>query len=141
MKGKITKKYLDDLTYEIVGAVIEVHKAMRRGLLENVYHLCMIEELKDRKINFSTEMKIPVSYKNKELNVDFRCDLFIENCMVVELKATNEMHPVFEAQLLTYMNLLKAPKGILINFNCSNIFNEGQKTFVNDYFKKLPSSL
>lgn len=114
---------------------------MGRGLLENVYHHCMIEELKDRKINFSTEMKIPVLYKNKQLNVDFRCDLFIENCMVVELKATNEMHPVFEAQLLTYMNLLKAPKGILINFNCANIFNEGQKTFVNDVFKKLPAYL
>lgn len=86
-------------------------------------------------------MKIPVLYKNKQLNVDFRCDLFIENCMVVELKATNEMHPVFEAQLLTYMNLLKAPKGVLINFNCTNIFKEGQKTFVNDLFKKLPENL
>ncbi len=138
---KISKKYLDDLTYEVVGAAIEVHKTMGRGLLENVYHHCMIEELKDRKINFSTEMKIPVLYKNKQLNVDFRCDLFIENCMVVELKATNEMHPVFEAQLLTYMNLLKAPKGVLINFNCTNIFKEGQKTFVNDLFKKLPENL
>lgn len=114
---------------------------MGRGLLESVYHKCMIEELSYRKINFSTELKIPIHYKNKELDVDFRCDLFVESCLVVELKATNEMHPVFEAQLLTYMNLLKAPKGILINFNCSNIFAEGQKTFVNEHFKNLPSSL
>ncbi|MCC6372607.1 MAG: GxxExxY protein [Bacteroidia bacterium] len=139
MKEQFSKKYLDELTYEIVGAAIEVHKSMGGGLLESLYHQCMKEELKIRKINFSSELKIPVLYKGKELNVDFRCDLFVENCLIVELKAVNEMHPLFEAQLLTYMKLLKAPKGILINFNCTNIFSEGQKTFVNDYFRKLPS--
>lgn len=133
----ITKKYLDDLTYEIIGASIEVHKFMGRGLLESVYHQCLKEELLHRKINFQTEMKIPVDYKGKTLDIDFRCDLFVENCIVVELKAVNEMNPVYEAQLITYMKLLKCPKGILINFNCSNIFNEGQKTFVNEYFSKL----
>ncbi len=136
----ITQKYLDDLTYEVVGAAIEVHKIMGRGLLESVYHQCMIEELKHRKINFLTELKIPIIYKEKELNIDFRCDLFIENCIVVELKAVQEMNVVFEAQLLTYMKLLKAPKGILLNFNCSNIFKEGQKTYINDIFKQLNKS-
>lgn len=85
-------------------------------------------------------MTIPVIYKTKELAIDFRCDLFIENCLVVELKAVHGMSNVFEAQLLTYMKLLKAPKGILINFNCSNIFKEGQKTYVNDHFKLLPKN-
>jgi len=94
-------------------------------------------EFVSRKLNFETELKIPVSNKGKELNIDFRCDLFVENCLVIELKAVNDMHPVFEPQLLTYMKLLKAPKGVLINFNCSNIFKEGQKTFVNEYFKSL----
>ena len=74
------------------------------------------------------------------MNVDFRCDFFIENCLVVELKSVNEMSSIFEAQLLTYMKLLKSPKGILINFNCFNIFKEGQKTFVNEYFKLLPKN-
>jgi GxxExxY protein len=134
----ITQKYLDELTYEVVGAAIEIHKEMGRGLLESVYHQCMIEEMKHRKINFCTEFKVPVSYKQKELQIDFRCDLFIENCLVVELKAVNEMNPIFEAQLLTYMKLLKAPKGILINFNCNHIFKQGQTTFVNEYFKNLP---
>jgi GxxExxY protein len=101
----------------------------------------MEEELRHRKINFYTEFKIPVVYKTKTLEMDFRCDLFVENCLVVELKAVNELVSVFDAQLLTYMNLLKAPKGILINFNCSNIFGEGQKTLVNEYFKKLPDKL
>ena len=82
-------------------------------------------------------MKIPVDYKGKLLDIDFRCDLFVENCIIVELKAVNEMNAIFEAQLLTYMKLLKCPKGVLINFNSSNIFNDGQKTFVNEYFTKL----
>jgi len=134
----ITQKYLDELTYEIIGSAIEVHKAMGPGLLENIYHLCLIEELSHRKINFSTELKVPVLYKNKELKIDFRCDLFIENCIVAELKSVSTINPIHEAQLLTYMKLLKSPKGILINFNCFNIFKEGQKTFVNEYFKQLP---
>ena len=135
--NNITQKYLDEITYEVVGAAIEVHKIMGRGLLESVYHQCMIEELIHRKINFLTELKIPVVYKDKELNIDFRCDLYVENCFVVELKAVQEMNVVYEAQLLTYMKLLKAPKGILINFNCSNIFKEGQKTYVNEIFSQL----
>lgn len=134
----LTKKYLDELTYQVIGSAIEVQKAMGRGLLESVYHECMKEELSHRKIDFQTELKIPVFYKEKSLDLNFRCDLFIENCLVVELKATNENHSIFEAQLLNYMRLLKAPKGILINFNSSNIFSEGQQTFVNEYFKHLP---
>ncbi len=134
----ITQKYLDELSYNIIGASIEVHKTIGKGLLENVYHQCLKEELTHRNINFFTELKVPLIYKNKELNVDLRCDLFIENCLVVELKAVSEISPLHEAQLLTYMKLLKAPKGIIINFNCHNIFKEGQKTFVNEFFKLLP---
>ncbi|ROI06971.1 MULTISPECIES: GxxExxY protein [unclassified Chryseobacterium] len=134
----MTKKYLDELTYEIIGGAIEVHKIMGMGLLESVYHECLKQELLYRNINFCTEMKIPVVYKGKVLNVDFRCDLFVEDSIVVELKSVQEMIPIYEAQLLTYMKLLKCPKGILINFNCSNIFKEGQKTFVNEYFRTLP---
>lgn len=133
----ITQKYLDELTYDVIGSAIEVHKIMGRGLLESVYYQCLKEELALRTINFSTEMKVPLIYKAKELKIDFRCDLFIENCLVVELKSVIQPNPIFEAQLLTYMKLLKAPKGILINFNCFNIFKDGQKTFVNEYFKNL----
>ena len=134
----VTQKHLDELTYQVIGSAIEVHKIMGRGLLENIYHHCLIEELNSRKINFSTEMKIPVLYKDKELKIDFKCDLFIENCLVVELKAVTEINPVHKAQLLTYMKLLQSPKGILINFNCFNIFKEGQITLINEYFNKLP---
>ena len=134
----ITQKYLDELTYEVIGAAIEVHKIVGRGLLESVYHQCLKEELSQRKLNFFTEMRVPILYKEKELVTDFRCDLFVENCLVVELKAVSEINSIHQAQLLTYMKLLKAPKGIIINFNCFNIFKEGQQTFVNEYFKLLP---
>jgi GxxExxY protein len=134
----ITQKYLDELTYEVIGASIEVHKTIGKGLLESVYHQCLKEELSYRKLNFFTEMKVPIIYKGKELNTDLRCDLFVENCFVVELKSVSEINAMHQAQLLTYMKLLKAPKGIIINFNCFNIFKDGQKTFVNEYFSLLP---
>ena len=136
----ITKRYLDELTYEIIGGAIEVQKVLGRGLLESVYHQCLKEELLYRKINFLTEMRVPVTYRNKLLDLNLRCDLLVEKCVVVELKSVNEMNSVFDAQLLTYMKLLKCPKGILINFNSSNIFEEGQKTLVNEYFSTLPNS-
>ncbi len=136
--NNITEKKINELSFEIIGAAIEVHKFVGRGLLESVYHKCMMEELSHRKINFLTEMKVPLIYKEKELNLDFRCDLYVENCLVVELKSVSEMNKIHEAQLMTYMKLLKSPKGILINFNCYNIFKDGQKTFVNEYFRHLP---
>ena len=132
-----TKKQLDELTYEIVGSAIEVHKELGPGLLESIYHTCIKKELCLRGINFKSELSVPLLYKNEPLETELRCDLLIENQIVVELKAVETILPIFEAQLLTYMKLLKAPKGILINFNVKNIFHEGQKTFVNDYFKLL----
>jgi GxxExxY protein len=79
----MTQKYLDDLTYEIIGAAIEVHKIMGRGLLESAYHFCLKEELSLRNINFESELKVPLVYKEKTLEADFRCDLYIENDIVV----------------------------------------------------------
>jgi GxxExxY protein len=134
----VTQKYINELSFKIIGAAIEVHKIMGRGLVESVYHQCLKEELRLRNINFVSELKVFANYKGNNLECDFRCDLLIENLIVVELKAVAEMHPIFEAKLLTYMKLLKSPKGILINFNSYNIFKEGQKTFVNEYFKALP---
>jgi len=133
----ITRKYLDDMTYKIIGAAIEVHKVLGPGLLESVYHKCLKEELKLREINFESEKIVPVNYKGVIAITDLRCDFLIENCIVIELKAAESMLPIHEAQLLTYMKLLKIPKGILINFNCSNIFKDGQKTLVNQHFNEL----
>ena len=135
---KMTKKYLNELTYQIIGSAIEVHKELGPGLLESVYHRCLKQELFLRNIKFRSEQVVPISYKGIELDAELRCDLIVEDAIVVELKSADAIAPVFEAQLLTYMNLLHKPKGIIINFNCVNIFKEGQKTFVNELFRSLP---
>ena len=133
----MNKENLDKLSFDIIGAAIEVHKFLGKGLLESVYHECMKEELRFRKLNFETEKNIPITYREKKLSSNFRCDLLVENCVVVELKSVVGAHPIFESQVMTYMNLLKVPKGILINFNSNNIFKEGQKTFVNEIYRNL----
>jgi GxxExxY protein len=136
--GPLNKEFIDKVSYEVIGAAISVHKKMGRGLLESVYHECMKMELRNRDLQFHTELTIPAYYEEKKLSVKFRCDLFVESCVVVELKAVSYLVKEFEAKLLNHMRLLEAPKGVLINFNCSNIFREGQKTFVNDFYSRLP---
>ena len=136
----LTKKFLDQLTYNVIGAAIEVHKSIGAGLIKSVYHECLKYELSLRNINFQTELIVPVHFKDLILETDLRCDLYIENSLVVELKAVSSIAPIHEAQLLTYMKLLKAPKGILINFNCVNLYKDGQKTFVNEFFRNLPEA-
>jgi GxxExxY protein len=133
----ITREYLKDLTYKINGAAIEVHKELGPGLLESVYHKCMKTELALRGISFASELKVPINFKGNELETEYRCDLLIEDCIVVELKAKNKLPPIDQAQILTYMKLLKKPKGILYNFHSINLYREGQKTFVNEYFSAL----
>lgn len=134
----MTKKYLNELTYNVLGAAIEVHKELGPGLLESIYQRCLEHELYLRGINFISQMNIPITYKQKTFNADLRCDLIIEDCLVTELKSVESVLPIHAAQLMTHMKLLKFPKGILINFNSVNIFREGQKTYVNEIFRSLP---
>ena len=136
---KITKEYLNSLTYEINSAAIEVHKQLGPGLLEKIYHKCLTHELKIRNINFQSEFSIDFNYKGSNVGVYLRCDFVIEDVIIVELKAHESIVPVHLAQLLTYMKLLKKPKGIIYNFNVYNLISEGQKTFVNNYFRDIPS--
>ena len=133
----ITKSYLKDLIYKVNGAAIEVHKALGPGLLESVYHKCLKHELSLRKISFQSELVIPVNYKGLELEAELRCDLFIENILPVELKATDGIHPIHEAQLMTYMKLLEVPEGVLYNFNVVNLYEDGQRTYVNELYRNL----
>jgi GxxExxY protein len=133
----VTKSQLKDLVYQVNGAAIEVHKRLGPGLLETVYHQCLLKELELRNINYVSEHTIPINYKGYQLESKLRCDILVENILVVELKAVVEINPIFEAQLLTYMNLLEKPIGLLINFNVKNIYYEGQQTFVNQTYKAL----
>jgi GxxExxY protein len=135
---RLTKNYLTSLTFDIIGAAIEVHKEMGPGLLEKVYEVCMIQELTLRGIKVKSQETVPIIYKGVALDGELRYDLLVEDCIVVELKAVLQMLPIFDAQTMSYAKLLKVPKAILINFTCSHIFKDGQKTFVNEIFRDLP---
>ena len=91
-----------------------------------------------RNLNFQTQRKVPVNYKGTDLIVELRFDVLVEDLIIVELKSVEGMLPVHDAILLSYMRMLQKPKGILINFNCINIFQFGQKTLVNEYYATLP---
>lgn len=134
----MTKKDINQLAYDVLGAIIEVHKVLGPGLLESVYHRCLEKEFTLRNIDYLSEYKIPYNYKGEKLNIDLRCDFLIENSIVLELKSVESILPVHKAQLLTYMKLLNVPKGLLINFNVENIYHEGQQSFVNEIFRELP---
>lgn len=133
----MTKTYLKDLIYQVNGCAIEVHKHLGPGLLESVYHTCLKKELTIRGLEFQTELTIPVYYKGLELETGLRFDLLVEKSLVVELKAIEKVLPIHEAQILTYMNLLEIPIGLMINFNVTHIFKEGQKTYVNERYRYL----
>jgi GxxExxY protein len=137
MKNIASRKFVDGLEYEVTGACIEVHKSLGPGLLECVYHRCLERELQLRKISFVSEQKLDVNYKGINVGTALRIDLLVEDQLVVELKSVETIHPIHEAQLLTYMSLLKVPKGLLINFNCTNIVYDGKKAFVNKYYNDL----
>lgn len=135
---KITKAYLNDLTYTVIGAAIEVHKEFGPGLLERVYERCLKYELEQQGIEVKSQCYFPVLYKGENLDAGLKVDLLVENELIVELKVVEYLIPLFNAQLLTYMKLLKKPKGLLINFNSTNIAHNGQHTLVNDFFAQLP---
>jgi len=134
----ITQKEINDITYEIIGCAIDVHKELGPGLLESIYEKCLTHLLLKNGLKVSQQQKVPIHFQGLELDCDLRFDLLVENLIVVELKTVETLLPVHEAQLLTYLKLLEKPKGVLINFNCVNIYKEGQKTFVTKQFKELP---
>ncbi len=117
----ITQKYVNDLSYKIVGCAIEVHKELGPGLLEIAYERAMKYELKSKNLKFESQVQVPVLYKGNQLDCRFRLDLIVEELVIVELKSVKTMIPLFQAQLMTYLKLLKKPKGLLINFECDNI--------------------
>ncbi len=132
-----TKTELKDLLYRVNAAAIEVHKYLGPGLLESVYHRCLKHELNLRGIRFVSELQVPVQFKGESLEANLRCDFFIEGILIVEMKAIDLLLPIQDAQLLTYMKLLRVPEGVLYNFNVANLYFEGQKTLVNEYYRQL----
>jgi GxxExxY protein len=136
---KITKKYINDISYKVVGCAIEVHKQLGPGLLESVYETCFLEELTDQGFYVKRQVQVPINYKGKDLGSTLVLDLLINDLIIVEIKAVEIMIPVFKAQLLSYLKLTGKPKGLLINFHCENIIDH-LVPLVTDEFAKLPES-
>ena len=132
----MTKSEVTSLSYKIVGCAIEVHKQLGPGLLESVYEKCLKHELKLNGFKVIDQVRVPVNYKEISLETDLRLDLLVNDVVVVELKAVENVLPVHEAQLLTYMKLMEKPQGLLINFFTDNI-TKTMKPFVNEFFAEL----
>ncbi len=133
---KITKKEVTKLSYKIVGCAINVHKELGPGLLESVYERCLKHELELQGLKVNQQVKVPIEYKGLELDADLRLDLLVNDTIIIEIKTVENLLPVHEAQLLTYMKLLEKPQGLLINFYTDNI-TKSMKPFVNEFFKNL----
>ncbi len=105
------------LSEQIIGAAIEVHRELGPGLLESAYQACLAHELALRGILFVSQLDLPLTYKGVQLDVGYRIDLLVDDKVIVELKAVEKVLPIHEAQLLTYLRLLRKPVGLLLNFS------------------------
>ena len=105
------------LTHEVIGRAIAVHREMGPGLLENVYEECLAYELKDANLRFYRQRPVSLRYKGVELKSELKLDLLIEDKLILELKSVQELVPLFDAQVLTYLKLTNISVGLLINFN------------------------
>ena len=119
----------NDLTHAVIGMAIEVHRELGPGLLESAYEECLAYELTQSSLKFLRQHPVPIKYKGLELDCGYRLDLLIQDELVIELKSVDELLPVFDAQVLTYMKLSEKRLGPLINFNVPMV-KMGIKRFV-----------
>ena len=123
---------LNQLTEQIVGAAIEVHRQTGPGLMESVYEECLCYELSQLGLNFQRQVRLPIAYKGIKLDCGFKMDLLVEDAIVLELKTVDQLLPVHSAQLLTYLKLSGKKVGLLINFN-ESVLTKGLKRLVNQF--------
>lgn len=117
MSGMMNKEDKDFITGQILDACIEVHRHLGPGLLESTYEICLMKEFEIRGISAERQVKLPVSYKEMELEQDYRIDVFVEKEFIIELKSVESILPIHKAQLITYLKLSNKRVGFLINFN------------------------
>ena len=129
MKNDSKISELNKITQKIIGCAIDVHKILGPGLLESAYEECLSFELKNQGLLVERQKGVPVIYKDIALNYGYRIDILVENEVIVELKTVEELHPVHEAQILTYMKFADKKLGLLINFNVK-ILRDGIKRYI-----------
>jgi GxxExxY protein len=120
----------NELSRQVIGAAIEVHRCLGPGLLESAYQTCLCRELSVRGIAFEKQVPVPISYKGVEIDAAYRIDILVEGLVVVELKAVECIEPIHEAQLMTYLRLTDRWLGLLLNFNVT-VLKNGIKRLVN----------
>jgi len=123
---------INDVPETIIGAAICVHRELGPGLLESAYEACLAFELSERKLKIERQKALPVVYRRVQLDCGYRIDLLVEDQVVVELKAVENLEPIHEAQLLSYLKLSKCKVGLLINFNVK-ILRKGIRRLVNKF--------
>jgi len=122
---------INDLTSEVIGAAIEVHKHLGPGLLESAYEECVCHELGLRKITFERQKQLPISYKQVKLDFSYRLDVVVEGEIILELKSCEKIEDIYKAQLLTYLRLSGLKVGLILNFNVP-IMKQGIVRVVNN---------
>ncbi len=121
---------INDLTGQIIGSAIEVHKALGPGLLESVYEECLSHEFDLRKFHYKRQYPITVEYKGVQLDCGYRIDFLVEDLVILELKSVDSLDPIHEAQILTYLKLTGLKVGLLINLNVP-LLRDGIKRLIN----------
>ena len=123
---------LNKLTEKIIGAAMEVHRALGPGLLESAYEACLVAELSELGLVVEQQKPLPVVYRGARLDCGYRLDLVIENQVIVEVKAVEQVVPIHEAQLISYLRLTGCKVGLLVNFNVLRL-KDGIRRLVNDF--------
>jgi GxxExxY protein len=133
----MTKTQITQLSYDIIGCAIKVHKELGPGLLESVYEMCLAYELKEKGFIVNQQISTKINYGKIEIETPLKIDLLVNDTVIIEIKTVESLLPVHQAQLMTYMKILRKPQGLLINFYTDNI-SKSMIPLVNEYFTKLP---
>lgn len=141
-QGGTEKRRWEGFTEAIIGACIEVHRHLGPGLLESAYEHCLAHELGLRGLRFQRQLAVPLHYKGLALDCGYRLDILVESRVLLELKTLERLLPVHEAQLITYLKLMRLPVGLLINFNVP-FLKQGLRRLINRTLQpsQLASSL
>lgn len=115
---------INEVSYKIRGAIFSVHNELGPGLLESIYEYALAYELKEQGLFVQTQIGIPINYKEIQLELGFRADIIVNNCVIVEIKSVEALHDVHKKQLLTYLKLTGKKLGILVNFNVSSFIDK-----------------
>jgi len=127
------KDRLNAISDKVIGAAIEVHRALGPGLLESAYEACLAYEFEKRGLSIEKQKPLPIVYDNVRIDCAYRIDFVVDDEVIVEVKAVEHLNSVHEAQLISYLRLTKKKLGLLINFNVKRLIDDGIRRRVNDF--------